>query len=158
MKIVRYTKNARYIYCTYRKRSGRIPAVHVTRSFIVDQRVCTCVTRRVERRLISRGVYRALDLRPFDRLILRLDYPHKHFAYLHISHQLAMARTKQTARKSTGGKAPRKQLAAKSAARKSTAAVSLPQLTYLPGIDPELGRDWWCQEASSLPPRNCRPP
>ena len=33
-----------------------------------------------------------------------------------------MARTKQTARKSTGGKAPRKQLAAK-AARK-TAAVS----------------------------------
>lgn len=34
-----------------------------------------------------------------------------------------MARTKQTARKSTGGKAPRKQLAAKSQARK-TAAVS----------------------------------
>jgi hypothetical protein len=33
-----------------------------------------------------------------------------------------MARTKQTARKSTGGKAPRKQLAAKSSARK-TAAV-----------------------------------
>ncbi|TDL28782.1 histone 3 [Rickenella mellea] len=30
-----------------------------------------------------------------------------------------MARTKQTARKSTGGKAPRKQLAAKSAARKT---------------------------------------
>lgn len=35
-----------------------------------------------------------------------------------------MARTKQTARKSTGGKAPRKQLAAKSAARK-TATVSV---------------------------------
>ncbi|TFK81323.1 histone H3 [Polyporus arcularius HHB13444] len=35
-----------------------------------------------------------------------------------------MARTKQTARKSTGGKAPRKQLAAKSQARK-TAAVRL---------------------------------
>ncbi|KAM5544314.1 hypothetical protein V8D89_001974, partial [Ganoderma adspersum] len=35
-----------------------------------------------------------------------------------------MARTKQTARKSTGGKAPRKQLAAKSAARK-TAATDL---------------------------------
>ncbi|KAK1222131.1 histone H3.1 [Marasmius sp. AFHP31] len=34
-----------------------------------------------------------------------------------------MARTKQTARKSTGGKAPRKQLAAKSSARKSTAAA-----------------------------------
>ncbi|KAF4569853.1 histone H3.1 [Pleurotus pulmonarius] len=33
-----------------------------------------------------------------------------------------MARTKQTARKSTGGKAPRKQLAAKSAARKTAAA------------------------------------
>ncbi|KAH9074860.1 histone H3 [Lactarius deliciosus] len=36
-----------------------------------------------------------------------------------------MARTKQTARKSTGGKAPRKQLAAKSAARKTSAAVSI---------------------------------
>ncbi|TBU46787.1 histone-fold-containing protein [Dichomitus squalens] len=35
-----------------------------------------------------------------------------------------MARTKQTARKSTGGKAPRKQLAAKSQARK-TAATDL---------------------------------
>ncbi|KAF9460563.1 histone 3 [Collybia nuda] len=33
-----------------------------------------------------------------------------------------MARTKQTARKSTGGKAPRKQLAAKSSARKTAAA------------------------------------
>jgi len=35
-----------------------------------------------------------------------------------------MARTKQTARKSTGGKAPRKQLATK-AARKSAPSVSL---------------------------------
>ncbi|KAH8991662.1 histone H3 [Lactarius akahatsu] len=35
-----------------------------------------------------------------------------------------MARTKQTARKSTGGKAPRKQLAAKSSARKTSAALS----------------------------------
>ena len=34
-----------------------------------------------------------------------------------------MARTKQTARKSTGGKAPRKQLATK-AARKSAPSVS----------------------------------
>ncbi|KDQ50734.1 hypothetical protein JAAARDRAFT_164524 [Jaapia argillacea MUCL 33604] len=34
-----------------------------------------------------------------------------------------MARTKQTARKSTGGKAPRKQLAAKSAARKTAATT-----------------------------------
>jgi len=33
-----------------------------------------------------------------------------------------MARTKQTARKSTGGKAPRKQLAAKSSAARKTAA------------------------------------
>ncbi|KAG6829292.1 hypothetical protein H0H92_005046 [Tricholoma furcatifolium] len=35
-----------------------------------------------------------------------------------------MARTKQTARKSTGGKAPRKQLASKSAARKTAANVT----------------------------------
>ncbi|KAH8996127.1 histone H3 [Lactarius hatsudake] len=35
-----------------------------------------------------------------------------------------MARTKQTARKSTGGKAPRKQLAAKSSARKTSAAAA----------------------------------
>ena len=34
-----------------------------------------------------------------------------------------MARTKQTARKSTGGKAPRKQLAAKSSARKTSVGV-----------------------------------
>jgi len=40
-----------------------------------------------------------------------------------------MARTKQTARKSTGGKAPRKQLAAKSSARKT--AVSLVGLCLL---------------------------
>ena len=36
-----------------------------------------------------------------------------------------MARTKQTARKSTGGKAPRKQLAAKSAARKTAVCYLL---------------------------------
>ena len=34
-----------------------------------------------------------------------------------------MARTKQTARKSTGGKAPRKQLAAKSSARKTAVCI-----------------------------------
>ena len=59
---------------------------------------------------------------------------------LHISHfsaysqQSAMARTKQTARKSTGGKAPRKQLATK-AARKSapaTGGVKKPH-RYRPG-------------------------
>ncbi|KAK0242787.1 histone H3 [Armillaria gallica] len=35
-----------------------------------------------------------------------------------------MARTKQTARKSTGGKAPRKQIAAKSAARKTSVSAA----------------------------------
>ena len=46
-----------------------------------------------------------------------------------------MARTKQTARKSTGGKAPRKQLASK-AARKSapaTGGVLRPRNRYRPG-------------------------
>nr|XP_061822351.1 histone H3-like [Nerophis lumbriciformis] len=50
------------------------------------------------------------------------------------SHHTAMARTKQTARKSTGGKAPRKQLATK-AARKSapaTGGVKKPH-RYRPG-------------------------
>ncbi|KAG5724411.1 hypothetical protein E4T56_gene15998 [Termitomyces sp. T112] len=42
---------------------------------------------------------------------------------LPIPNNFAMARTKQTARKSTGGKAPRKQLAAKSSARKTAAAA-----------------------------------
>ena len=52
----------------------------------------------------------------------------------HVSIRLAMARTKQTARKSTGGKAPRKQLATK-AARKSapaTGGVKKPH-RYRPG-------------------------
>jgi len=49
-----------------------------------------------------------------------------------------MARTKQTARKSTGGKAPRKQLATK-AARKSAPI------------------HWWSEEAPSFSPRNCSP-
>jgi histone H3 len=50
------------------------------------------------------------------------------------THPLNMARTKQTARKSTGGKAPRKQLATK-AARKSaptTGGVKKPH-RYRPG-------------------------
>ena len=49
-------------------------------------------------------------------------------------HSVTMARTKQTARKSTGGKAPRKQLATK-AARKSapaTGGVKKPH-RYRPG-------------------------
>jgi len=40
-----------------------------------------------------------------------------------------MARTKQTARKSTGGKAPRKQLASKSSAARKT-AVSIRSLFH----------------------------
>ena len=43
-------------------------------------------------------------------------------SYFHLSSSVNMARTKQTARKSTGGKAPRKQLATK-AARKSAPAT-----------------------------------
>lgn len=57
-----------------------------------------------------------------------------HLSTDHSSPQLIMARTKQTARKSTGGKAPRKQLATK-AARKSapaTGGVKKPH-RYRPG-------------------------
>ncbi|KAJ7442240.1 hypothetical protein FB451DRAFT_1297483, partial [Mycena latifolia] len=54
-----------------------------------------------------------------------------------------MARTKQTARKSTGGKAPRKQLAAKSsAARKTAVSVSLPSTSTHPHIPPPDRRRW----------------
>ena len=68
-----------------------------------------------------------------------------------------MARTKQTARKSTGGKAPRKQLAAKSSARK-TAAVSGNFIGLPLVLNILSGRSWWCQEAPSLQARNRRPP
>jgi histone H3 len=52
-----------------------------------------------------------------------LPYTHPHSkSTLSLSYSFIMARTKQTARKSTGGKAPRKQLATK-AARKSAPAV-----------------------------------
>lgn len=57
-----------------------------------------------------------------------------YFATVCCVYQFAMARTKQTARKSTGGKAPRKQLATK-AARKSapaTGGVKKPH-RYRPG-------------------------
>nr|XP_004512510.2 LOW QUALITY PROTEIN: histone H3.2 [Cicer arietinum] len=52
------------------------------------------------------------------------NFPHIQFQSLILSHfhTIPMARTKQTARKSTGGKAPRKQLATK-AARKSAPAT-----------------------------------
>ena len=43
-----------------------------------------------------------------------------------------MARTKQTARKSTGGKAPRKQLATKDARKRATGGVKKPH-RYRPG-------------------------
>lgn len=59
------------------------------------------------------------------------------------------------------GKAPRKQLAAKSSARKTAAAVSHSSsstrrvsLTSSIIID----RHWWCQEASPFPPWNGRSP
>ena len=60
-----------------------------------------------------------------------------------------MARTKQTARKSTGGKAPRKQLATKSSAARKT-AVSW-RINVLSGRWGELiwdaGCSWWGEEA-----------
>ena len=72
-----------------------------------------------------------------------------------------MARTKQTARKSTGGKAPRKQLAAKSA--KSSARKTAVSLIALLSLSLSLllnvscvGRRWWCEEAPSIQARNCR--
>ncbi|KAF8958277.1 histone-fold-containing protein [Flammula alnicola] len=73
-----------------------------------------------------------------------------------------MARTKQTARKSTGGKAPRKQLATK-AARK-TAQVRSPSSSASSGTSSStfhlfplffsatIDCHWWCQEAPQIPP------
>ncbi|CAL2044656.1 unnamed protein product [Caenorhabditis brenneri] len=67
--------------------------------------------------------------------------PYKSFKATHIRHSphrllIEMARTKQTARKSTGGKAPRKQLATKAArknvASKVTGGVKKPH-RYRPG-------------------------
>ncbi|XP_072526883.1 histone H3-like [Salminus brasiliensis] len=65
---------------------------------------------------------------------LALSHTHTHSVFNVRSEFNAMARTKQTARKSTGGKAPRKQLATK-AARKSapaTGGVKKPH-RYRPG-------------------------
>ena len=57
------------------------------------------------------------------------------------------------------GKAPRKQLAAKSAARKTASAVSVLFPTHLSNLIHFLaGSRWWCKEAPSFPPGNCRPP
>uniref|UniRef100_A0A8C3GWT0 Uncharacterized protein n=1 Tax=Corvus moneduloides TaxID=1196302 RepID=A0A8C3GWT0_CORMO len=66
-----------------------------------------------------------------------------------------MARTKQTARKSTGGKAPRKQLATK-AARKSapaTGGVKKPHLRFLTRGN---CRRWFIYSAVLSPPELCR--
>ena len=71
---------------------------------------------------------------------------------------ISMARTKQTARKSTGGKAPRKQLAAKSAkssARKTAVSVMVAFLVCNSYLNSYVGRRWWCEEAPSFQARNC---
>ena len=52
-----------------------------------------------------------------------------------------MARTKQTARKSTGGKAPRKQLAAKAARKSSLAAGPASSISTSPEWNKGLGED-----------------
>ncbi|KAJ6606789.1 hypothetical protein B0H10DRAFT_2074361 [Mycena sp. CBHHK59/15] len=61
-----------------------------------------------------------------------------------------MARTKQTARKSTGGKAPRKQLATK-AARKTAAVSTLVAVVGGVGVGPSLLRH------HQLTHHTCRP-
>jgi histone H3/H4 len=69
-----------------------------------------------------------------DFLIIPTDHSSTHTSRRHTSQTRDMARTKQTARKSTGGKAPRKMLATK-AARKSqpnTGGVKKPH-RYRPG-------------------------
>jgi hypothetical protein len=58
-----------------------------------------------------------------------------------------MARTKQTARKSTGGKAPRKQLAAKATKSRKSTAVRASSTCFLfhSYSTPSVGtRHWWC--------------
>ena len=83
-----------------------------------EARDITCMTR-------SRLYIYSASFRQYPS-IFRLDqYRHYH----HNQYLISMARTKQTARKSTGGKAPRKQLAAKSAkssARKTAVSVMTP--------------------------------
>ena len=65
-------------------------------------------------------------------VLLFINHSHKKPPYL--TPQLTMARTKQTARKSTGGKVPRKQLATKAARKSGPAAggVKKPH-RYRPG-------------------------
>ena len=72
-----------------------------------------------------------------------------------------MARTKQTARKSTGGKAPRKQLATK-AARKSAPATSGVKKTSSSQAwysrsswDPSLPEIYWVADPQAAVPASC---
>jgi hypothetical protein len=61
-----------------------------------------------------------------------------------------MARTKQTARKSTGGKAPRKQLATKAARKSAPATGQTLQHTHIPSTVPSSLFD--TQHTSLSPP------
>lgn len=79
---------------------------------------------------------------------------------------LQMARTKQTARKSTGGKAPRKQLATKVRAffffflcmfLIINFGCCVSDLYCSSGCPQVCPNHWWCEEASSLPPWYRRP-
>jgi hypothetical protein len=63
-----------------------------------------------------------LSPQPLSAFFLRRSIDTHPTTHTHTHTPIEMARTKQTARKSTGGKAPRKQLAAK-AARKSAPAA-----------------------------------
>ena len=67
-----------------------------------------------------------------------------------------MARTKQTARKSTGGKAPRKQLAAKSSARKTAVRCVFSNIDLWSSPIIVVVCSWWCEEASQVQARNGR--
>ncbi|XP_024607717.1 uncharacterized protein LOC112404118 [Neophocaena asiaeorientalis asiaeorientalis] len=96
------------------------------------------VVMRQARRLARDALKDVIDERVHDAHGLRRDAGVRVDLLQHLIHQclqsLTMARTKQTARKSTGGKAPRKQLATK-AARKSapaTGGVKKPH-RYRPG-------------------------
>ena len=80
------------------------------------------------------GPIRSEQLCLYKRAKRRRDYFHLYIRVVFRRRRSIMARTKQTARKSTGGKAPRKQLATK-AARKSapaTGGVKKPH-RYRPG-------------------------
>ncbi|TKC35883.1 hypothetical protein EI555_005829, partial [Monodon monoceros] len=94
----------------------------------------TLVVMRQARRLARDALENVVDKRVHDAHGLGRDAGVRVDLLQHFVHHRSMARTKQTARKSTGGKAPRKQLATK-AARKSapaTGGVKKPH-RYRPG-------------------------